>query len=82
MIFRNGTGTVGFQQQFQVVDPGLQFLALIRFADTHAGLQLLEDDALIGDIIVSVSRCQKDCGDCQPFVWGRNDDFPTPRAQP
>ena len=56
MIFRNGTGAVGFQQQFQIVHTGLQFFAFIGISHPHAGFHLFKDDTFVGDVVISVNR--------------------------
>ena len=54
MIFRDGTGAVGIQQHHQIVHTGLKRNAFLRLADPHPGLQLFEDNAVVGDVVVAV----------------------------
>ena len=54
MIFGNRAGTVGGQKHQQIVHPILQLPAFVGFADLHPVLQLVEDKALVGNIVIFV----------------------------
>ena len=54
MIFGDGTGAVGLQQQLQVVHPALQFAALVGISDPHSVLHFFKNHAFIGNIVILV----------------------------